>query len=280
MRKTVIFLFSLLMILISADIEAQKTYKVVCDKSDNKIKIVDGDDRSPNMVPLKGGFPFIQVAQKWVKENYPDESCDAAAAINQNQAVTTGQPAATNNNPADFFKPTPTASVPVSPVFKYRNTSVSLSLLFSDLGKVYNLDPPLVPGINIGIEYLIGTKFYGGTGLHLNSLIGKTADEAGVGAFYNIQVPLFAGYRQYTGKNHWKVELGVSANTKLRPASGDMDLGGEIPAGQSVSALTRVKAGKDKYEFVFGVDMWLTDILSTEEGYQLTVLSLGLQYCF
>jgi len=75
-------------------------------------------------------------------------------------------------------------------------------------------------------------------------------------------------------------EILAAANTKLQPAANDMDLGGEIPVDHSVSALTRVKAGKDRYEVEFGVDVWLTDILTTEEGFQMTVLSLGYRYSF
>ncbi|MCK7541593.1 MAG: hypothetical protein MZV63_67265 [Marinilabiliales bacterium] len=47
-------------------------------------------------------------------------------------------------------------------------------MLFSDLGEVYSLDPPMVPGINFGIDQVFGKKFYGGTGIHFNTLIGQT----------------------------------------------------------------------------------------------------------
>jgi hypothetical protein len=286
MRRTTIFVLSFLLALASVELSGQKTFKVVCDRSDNKIKIVDGEDRSPNMVPLKGGFPFYQVAQKWARDNYPDDKCDGTATARPDQPATANQAAArdqqvnTYGNPADFFSPSATPAALPARAVRYRNTSVSIALLFSDLGKVYSLDPPMIPGINIGFEQLAGKDFYGGAGLHLNTLIGKTEDAAEVGAFYNIQIPLFAGYRRYNGNNHWKVELGVSANTRLQPVTNDVDLGGEVAAEHSISAMTRVKAGKDRYEVLFGVDVWLTDILTTEEGYRMTVLSLGLSYNF
>ncbi len=286
MRRTTIFVLSFFLALVSAELSGQKTFKVVCDKSDNKIKIVDGEDRSPNMVPLKGGFPFYQVAQKWARDNYPDDKCDGTAVpkpdqpATVNQPATTGQPANVYNNPAGFLSPAATPAPLTSRAVRYRNTSVSIALLFSDLGQVYSLDPPMIPGINIGFEQLVGKNFYGGAGMHLNTLIGKTEDAAGVGAFYNIQIPLFAGYRRYNGNNHWKVELGVAANNRLQPVTSDVDLGGEVAAEHSISAMTRVKAGKNRYEVVFGVDVWLTDILTTEEGYRMTVLSLGLSYNF
>ncbi|HSL87162.1 MAG TPA: hypothetical protein VK861_09530, partial [Bacteroidales bacterium] len=67
MKRLIPFLITLMLISLSLTLDAQKTYKAVCDKSDGKVKIVDGDDRSPSLVPLKGGFPFYQIAEKWVK---------------------------------------------------------------------------------------------------------------------------------------------------------------------------------------------------------------------
>ncbi len=73
MKNNLKFSLSLFLFLLSFPIllSAQKSYKAVCDKSDGIVKIVDNEDRSPNLIPLKGGFPFYQVAQNWVKENYP-----------------------------------------------------------------------------------------------------------------------------------------------------------------------------------------------------------------
>src|SRR5690606_4602262 len=63
----------------------QKTFKAVCDRNSGMVKIVATEDRSPEMIPLKGGFPFYQVAEKWVKENYPDGKCNPAAETKKNQ---------------------------------------------------------------------------------------------------------------------------------------------------------------------------------------------------
>lgn len=313
MNKLIPVFVSFLLLVFPTLLEAQKTYKAVCDKSDGRVKIIDSGDRSPNMVPLKGGFPFLQVAENWVKENYPDGKCDPALAAAQNQSAadaaartnqtatanqnqpaqgnppqskTQGQNQSVNNqpdratNPAAFFSPQSGQLPAAIPQFRYRNTSMYLSILFSNLGKVYGTDPPMIPGIGIGIDQVIGKKFYGGTGLHFNSLIGKTDDGAGVSSFFSTRIPLFAGYRQVTGTRFWGVELGVTANTTLRPLTADSNLAGEIAADYSVSTITRAKFGKERTSFEFGVDVWLNDILVSEEGFQMTVLSVAYRYAF
>lgn len=293
MKRLIPSLLFLAMVLASLPLDAQKTFKAVCDKSDGTVKIVDGEDRSPNLVPLKGGFPFYQVAQNWAKENYPNGKCDPAAAVQQNkaaadavsQAATAQQPttptqAKPATDPNVFFGVTPGQIPARSPAFRYRNTSMFISLLFSNLGKVYSLDPPLIPGLGIGIEQLFGTKLYGGTGIHLNTLIGKTDDAAGVSSFYSMRIPLFAGYRQVSGSRFWGVDLGLAANTMLRPLTAESHLAGEIAADYSLNTITRVRFGKERTAFEFGVDVWLNDILASEEGFQMTVLSVAYRYSF
>jgi len=293
MKKLIPYLIAFALIAISPLLEAQKTYKAVCDKSDGRVKIIESEDRSPDMVPLKGGFPFYQVAEKWVKENYPDGRCDPAAAVQQNQAAANAasQPAAVQqqvpagqqNMPPDpnaFFN-APAVQTPAAiPPFRYRNSSLFISFLFSNLGKVYGLDPPLVPGVGIGIDQVIGTKFYGGTGIHLNALIGKTHDDASVSSFYSMRIPLFAGYRQVTGSRYWGIDLGVAANTMLRPITEDSHLAGETAADYSVNAMTRIRMGRERTTFEIGIDVWLNDILASEEGFQMTVLSVAYRYAF
>jgi hypothetical protein len=309
MKKLIPVLISIALLIINPALDAQKTYKAVCDKSDGRVKIVDSGDRSPNMVPLKGGFPFLQVAENWVKENYPNGNCDPAQVAAQNQAAAdaatrTNQAATTNQNQPAVGNPAQGQNQPGNnqsarttnqsayfnqnggqlpaaiPQFRYRNTSFYMSFLFSNLGIVYGTDPPMIPGIGIGIDQVIGTKFYGGTGLHLNTLIGKTDDGAGVSSLFSARIPLFAGFRQVTGKRFWGVELGIAANTMLRPLTTDSHLAGEIAADYSVCTITRAKFGKESTSFEFGVDVWLNDILASEEGFQMTVLSIGYRFAF
>lgn len=294
MRNLIPSLLLFTMALVSFPVEAQKTFKAVCDKSDGTVKIVDGEDRSPNLVPLKGGFPFYQVAQNWVKENYPDSKCDPVAATRQNkaaadavtQAATPGQNQPANNQtkqPADInaFFNVPAGQTPMAaPAFRHRNTSMFFSLQFSNLGKVYSLDPPLIPGLGIGVDHLFGTKFYGGTGIHLNALIGKTDDAAGVSSFYSIRIPVFAGYRQVNGNRFWGIDMGLAANTMLRPVTAESHLAGEIAADYSVNTITRVRFGNERTAFEFGIDVWLNDLLASVEGFQMTVLSVGYRYSF
>jgi len=295
MKNKIKFPLFLLMLIFPIILSAQKNYKAVCDKSDGMVKIVDNEDRSPNLIPLKGGFPFYQVAQSWVKENYPSGKCDPTAAIKQNQAAADSliqkapgqkQPVSDQTkkttDPNAFFN-LPPNQVPLPagvPAPKYHNTSFFLSLLFSNLGKVYSLDPPQIPGINFGIEQLIGTKLYGGTGVHANALIGKTDDEAGVNSFYSIRIPVFFGYRQISNNRQWGDDLGLAATTMLKPLTSDSHLAGEIAADYSLNTLTRIRIGKERTAFEFGVDVWLNNILSSEEGFQMTVLSLGYRYSF
>jgi len=291
--KTIIpFIISFLLLSLSYNLDAQKTYKAVCDKSDGKVKIVDGDDRSPSLVPLKGGFPFYQVAEKWVKENYPNGSCDPAAAAAQNRAAANAAAQPSNlpsQAPANPTAPPPPASSygapagqPLAPLRapRYRNTSMFVSFLFSDLGKVYGIDPPLFPGVSFGIDQVIGAKFYGGTGIHFNSLIGKTEDAAGVNAFYTFRIPLFAGYRMTSGKRYWGVDLGLAANTTLRPLSSDSDLHGEMASDVSFNSMMRARFGTDRRAFEIGVDLWVNEILATYEGYQMMLVSMGYRFYF
>jgi len=293
MKRLIPFLISLMLITLSVTIDAQKTYKAVCDRSDGVVKIVDGEDRSPNLVPLKGGFPFYQVAQNWVKENYPNGKCDPAAAAQQNKAAAdaVSQPSAAQQpttppqakpaaDPNAFFNVPPGQTPAAVPVFRYRNTSMFLSMLISDLGMIYNLDPPVVPGLNLGIDQLLGRKFYVGTGLHFNTLLGLTDLNDDVSSFYFIRVPLFAGFRQVIGKRYWSVDLGVAANTMLKPLTDDSHLSGEIASDFSLNTHTRARFGNERSALEFGFDIWLNDILVTWEGYRMKAYSIGYRYSF
>jgi hypothetical protein len=258
------------------------------------VKIVATEDRSPELIPLKGGFPFYQVAEKWVKENYPDGKCDPAAETKKNQdaadavsrqaGTTTPVPAKQNNTPDlnEFFN-TPPGQAPASvqsPQFKFRNTSLLMGLLFSNLGKVYGTDPPMIPGFSIGLEQFFGSALYGGTGIHMIALTGKIDESAGINSLYTIRIPLFAGYRKVNGNRYWGVDLGLAANAMLRPVTSESDLGGEVAADRSFNTITRVRTGTEHSAFEFGIDVWLNDLLLTEAGFQMTVLSVGYRYSF
>ena len=292
MKRLNPILITLMLITVSLTLDAQKTYKAVCDKSDGMVKIVDGEDRSPSLVPLKGGFPFYQVAEKWVKENYPNGSCDPAAAAAQNRAAANAAAQSANlpnQPPANQPPPPPPASsygapagqpLPRAITPRYRNTSMFFSFLFSDFGKVYGIDPPLFPGVSIGIDQVIGAKFYGGTGIHFNSLIGKTEDAAGVNVFYSVRMPFYAGYRMISGNRYWGVDLGVAANTMLRPLPGDSNLHGEIASDVSFNTMMRARIGTDRRAFELGADLWINDILASYEGYQMMLVSIGYRFYF
>lgn len=155
-----------------------------------------------------------------------------------------------------------------------------ISFLFSDFGKVYGIEPPLFPGVSIGIDQVIGTKFYAGTGIHFNSLIGKTDDNAGVNVFYSLRMPFFAGYRMISGNRYWGVDLGLAANTMLRPLPGNSNLAGESASDVSFNSMMRARFGTERRSFVLGADLWINDILTSYEGYQMMLVSFGYRFYF
>jgi len=281
MKKYLLAFFIIFGLLLSYNAVAQKTFKVVCDKTDNKIKIVDGEDRSPNLVPVRGGFPFYQVAQNWAKENYPDGSCDANQIVKLNQTQKAADQAAVPARPDQPQALPPAPAVQQPHQRRNRNTSVVMSALFSNLGAVYGLDPYLVAGFGLGAEQLIGSKYYFGLGVHFNTLAGniETLTESLESQYY-LKMPIFAGFRNYTGNLCWKAELGVSINSRLTSLTEDWNLGGEVASDGTASILTRIKGGNEKIEIEFGADMWLMDILTTMEGFKFAVLTLGLRFSF
>ena len=76
--------FIFLLVIFSLNSFSQETFTVVCDKSDNSVKVVESHDRSPDYVPIKGGFPFRQVAEKWIGENLSSRECNPGEVIKQN----------------------------------------------------------------------------------------------------------------------------------------------------------------------------------------------------
>lgn len=299
MNKLIPFLVFFAMTMAAFPLNAQKTYKAVCDKRDGTVKIVDSEDRSPDLVPLKGGFPFYQVAQNWVKENFPNGKCDPAAAQKQattaaavnptaqtsTQATTVQQQPASNqtrpaSQPGTFAGAAPGQTPARIPSIIYRNTSIVLSVGISDFGRAYNLDPPVVPGLNIGIDHVFGKRVYFGTGLHFNTLLGLDNSSDETSSFYFLKVPLFAGFRQVTGKRYWGADLGVAANTMLKPLTADSNLGSETASDLSLNTLVRARFGNERSAFEFGFNFWLNDILVTWEGYRMKAFSIGYRYSF
>ena len=80
---------------------AQSTFKVVCDKTDNTVKVVESDNRSANLVPIKGGLPSMQIANDWINKNYNTTKCDPGQIINDIR----------KNKTAPEFQPTAPATI-------------------------------------------------------------------------------------------------------------------------------------------------------------------------
>ncbi|MCK5678972.1 MAG: hypothetical protein KAH72_10925, partial [Flavobacteriaceae bacterium] len=192
-----------LLFLFSLNIFAQDTYKVICDKTDNTVKVIKSNDRSPNYVPIKGGFPFQQIAQQWIDDNYTTTVCDPEKIVkqlkidenNNLQAPVINQ----NNQPNQPAQPaTPTKANTQDP--PYRNTSFILNAKISNLGDAFSLDKNISPGFNIGFEQLFGKKYYVGTGVYMNfyfvdfSSTNTNFDQL---TFFFGKIPLFFGYRTY-----------------------------------------------------------------------------------
>ena len=78
-------IFIAFLFVISLNTFAQTTYKVVCDKTDNTVKVIKSDNRSSNYVPIKGGFPFRQIAQQWIDDNYSTTTCNPAEIVKKIQ---------------------------------------------------------------------------------------------------------------------------------------------------------------------------------------------------
>ena len=205
-RKSILFIF---LFVLSLNTFAQTTYKVVCDKTDNTVKVIKSDNRSSNYVPIKGGFPFRQIAQQWIDDNYSTTTCNPGDLVNkikteENNKIPTG---VTNQNnqptqPAAASTPLQPRQTATSQVPPYRNSSFILNAKFSDLGRVFSLDNNLAPGFDVGFEQLFGKKYYLGIGVNMNFYFADFSADPNFDqiTFFFGKIPLFFGYRTYHKK--------------------------------------------------------------------------------
>ena len=277
-----IFLLYIFVMLSFASYSQNTTYKVVCDKTDNKMKVVKTENHSSNYVPIKGGFPFSAIARNWIKDNYSTDDCDAEQLIddikNKNQKQTQNQQPPVNQQQAGTtVTPPVSAYTPNKPQADYRNTSLGMDLLFHNLDEILNLDEKKL-GVGLNLEHRFGkNKICFGTGVHFNVLVGKNNGETV--ELYMFKFPVFAGYRIHTRGIYMTFEGGLFINTKLSPfADDDTSLQGREPMNSSFSAFPRFRIGGKSMQFEIGAEIWLSDVLENTD--KLSAYHIGMRFLF
>lgn len=286
-RIKIYSIFIALLIVSSLYSNAQNTFTVVCDKTDNTVKIVNSEIRSPNYVPIKGGFPFRQVAEKWINENLSSRECKPEEIIKQNQTKSKPQsnvPPVTTKNQTPQNQPSNQANnnqISFKPPVDYKNTSFILDIKFSNLGDALRLDKNLVPGAEIGVEQLIGTKFYFGTGILFNTYTANLESIGGddYNVFYFGRIPAFLGYRMKRNKLSVMYETGVHVNTKIVSIEDDKRIPGQIAKDNSVNFLGRIKIGSETVLLEMGSEIWLSKIFE-DEDFNMSSVYVGLRVYF
>jgi hypothetical protein len=260
------------------------TYKVVCDKTDNKLKVVKAENHSSNFVPVKSGFPFAAIARDWIKDNYSTDDCDAEQLMNdiknqkQTQSQTQNQTAPVNQQQTGAVaSPSAPVYTPSKPKPVFKNTSFGMVLLFHNLDQILNLDENKL-GMGLNLEHVFGKKnFCFGTGVHFNVLVSKNDGETV--EVYMFKFPVFAGYRIYFKPFYMSFEGGIFIHTKLSPfEDDDPDLQGKEPLNSSFSAFPRLRIGGKSMQIELGAEFWLSEVFENTD--KLSVYHLGLRFLF
>lgn len=282
------------LLLLSGGVAAQTTFTVVCDKADNTIKVVESTLHSPGHVPIKGGFPFRQVATNWIRENYPSGKCDPAKILRNNQnppsaaGVLPGtpqpQPSENSTRPAVAPPPGVPRGTPAPPSAgtspSFRNTFLIANIGFSNLGGVFSLSASKAAGVEAGVEQLFGRKIYGGTGLraglHFTRFDGKYGYENQ--NFFMATIPFFAGYRKKGDRFTVMFDGGVNLHTKLASLDPDWEIPGMEALDNSLSLAARFRLGNDRLMVSFGSEYWLTPLFE-DDDFRLSLTHIGLHWC-
>lgn len=277
----------LFFIAFSTSVIAQTTYKVVCDKTDKTVKIVETSKRSANYVPIKAGFPFRQVAQKWIDENYSTTYCDPGQIIKQNNAQQ-NQPAPTLNNTATN-QPSPTPSHTIlqprrsgaNSAVNYKNTSFLMNVRFSNLGEAFRLSEKLMPGFEAGIEQVFGKQFYFGTGINMDFYFSDFDGDYDISteSIYFFKIPAFVGIRKATKNMMVMYEAGAAVNTGFVGTPLILESFGKTANKNSFDFLARMKVGSEKVLLEFGTDIWLTEIFEND-SFKMSSVYVGLRFNF
>lgn len=278
---------------------AQQTkYKVVCDKNEKKLKIVEADNRSPDYVPVKSGFPFESLAREWIEEHFTSWDCEPEEMIKDNEPQKPDeQPPATSQQPTPPPTSSPAAPPPrqgtpmktqtnvssignsaaVShPPVKFKNTSISFLLLFHTLDQTLGVDDNNL-GFGMSLEQLFGKKFYGGTGLHFHMLSAEAKSESV--DMYMFKFPVFAGYRLAKRKSLISLDAGIFISTKLQAFEGsEIYFKGHEPSDVSFSFFPRLRLGTVGFQIELAAEIWLDEIVENMD--KLTVYHVGARFSF
>ena len=268
-----------------------KTYKVVCDKNDKKLKVVEAENHSSNLVPVKSGFPFPAIARKWIEDNYATDDCDPDQIVddikNENQTqqnqTKTQQQNQTQQNQTQQQQQSQTQSqgattTNVKKNAGYKNNSFGMDLLFSDLGRHFNLEKNLVIGMGMDLERLFGKQKYIGTGIHftmLNSTITSIDSDEDPVNLYSFKIPVFAGIRSKMNRTYISFDAGFAYNTKVNELNSGSDFRGMVPKGGSFNFLTRMKIGVEFIQIEIGSDLWLSEIFENQNDNKLSIFYIG-----
>jgi len=282
-KLRIFILFSILFLTLNS--AAQQTYKVVCDKTDHTVKVIEAENHAANYVTIKSGFPFRQVAQKWIDDNYSTTKCNPDDFINQTQQQSS-QPGSTQNNVGNnslttsYETPKRTFLQPRKNLGTqhFRNTYLILGGRFSNLGEAFSLDKNLMFGATAGIEQLFGSNVYFGTGVQMNMYFSDMDGhyDEDTEMLYHFRIPAFAGYRKSSKKMVVMYETGVGFNTRLTGTPLTIETFGPSANKNSFNFLARVKVGSEKVTLSIETDMWLSDVLDYD--YKMTSINVGL--CF
>jgi hypothetical protein len=297
--KPVLLLVVFSMVLFAGTVSAQPTYKVVCDRSDNSVKIVPAEDRSPNLVPIRGGFPFFQIAERFVEENFPDRTCKPDEILKQGgtanetrvqggqagRSAGSGQTQVAGGTNQGRQGTSQRDTMAPAPAKQYKNYSLLLAGMVSNLGDPLDLDPPIFLGGGVGVEFLLGRRIYFGSGIHLNLLGGLIPDYPYGGDesyqwLYFLKTPVFAGIRTSPGTFSMKVEFGLAYSFEPQTVTPGWNMGGLAPASGSLAGITRFKAGLDVFEFEIGVERGITEMFPNYDVFRHQILYVGIRINF
>ena len=276
-----------LLFLFSSNIFAQDTFKVVCDKTDNTVKVIKSDNRSPNYVPIKGGFPFQQIAQQWIDNNLTTTTCNPEEIVKEIQTEQKNNPPTQVtdqnnqiNQPAQKTQPaTITSATAQQP--RYRNSSLIINAKFSNIGEHFSLDQSLAPGFEVGFEQLFGKKYYIGIGVGMNfyftdfSPTHATIDQV---TFFFGKIPLFIGYRTYHKKYFFMHEIGGEFNTEFQASDENIDYL-STPNSNSYDIMARFRVGTERIMVSLGTELWVSEIYKYND-YGMSVFYLGMKFSF
>jgi len=274
------FLLAMLLCLLKG-VSAQTTYKVVCDKKDNTVKVIESANKAANYIPIKSGFPFRQIAEQWIEDNYTTRACNPQDIKNANSKPPNNT-TQTNNQVTPSGAVPPTQTPPPAPkAIKYRNSSLIIHGKFSNLGEAFALSETMMPGFEVGLEQLFGQTVYFGTGVSANFFFSDMDGmyDVDTETIYSFRFPAFAGYRRQTNKFVAMIEAGGAFNTKMQGTELNLESFGKTAEDYSINFMVRARFGLPGIMFEVGYDSWLTDVF-VDDGFKMSALRAGIRFNF